>query len=233
MIRVYKSKKGFTLVEVIIVVAIIGVLGFLVIWNIYNNFNKANDARRKADIQKISTAFEEYYSDTDCYPINTILSNCGSDALKPYLDSVPCDPVFKEPYCYLPDDPSQPDCYQKYRLLGSLKYLSDPAIKSENCDSGQFCGWEAECGASVNIEETSGFNYGFSSLNTLLANPVMPTPTVPPSLPGPDPNGEWGVTVQGDTCNKYNINDPRCPFQFSSETTCLLYLPYPEYRCSE
>ena len=207
------SKKGFTLVEVIIVVAIIGVLGFLVIWNIYNNFNKANDAKRKADIQKISTAFEEYYSDTECYPINTILSSCGSNALAPYLDSIPCDPVYKEPYCYLPNDPSQPDCYQKYRILGSLKYLNDPVIKTENCDSGQFCGWEAECGAAVNIDESSGFNYGFASLNTTLANPIMPTP--PPSSPPPDTGGDWACNYWGD-CQNFGNGNPACRYFFTN-----------------
>lgn len=180
-----KSKKGFTLIELIIVVAIIALLVLMVILALRNNINKANDAKRKADLQRIATAFEEYYSDKDCYPTGSILTTCGGSGLKDWgLSAVPCDPVFKTPYCYL-TDADKPTCFQKFRILNTLKYLSDPVIKLIGCGSGQYCGWETECGASGN---RFGFNYGVSSLNVTVANPTMPLPTSTPS-----PSGQGGI----------------------------------------
>lgn len=228
MLGIHKLKlnKGFTLIEVIMVVAIIALLVLLAIWTLRNNINKANDAKRKSDLERIAIAFEDYYSDEECYPVETILNNCGGSELKPYLDVIPCDPVYKTPYCYLPVETSP--CYKKYRLLNTLKYLSDPAIKSLGCDSGQYCGWEDECGGAVG-SGMSGFNYGVSSLNTAISrfDPVSsPTP-----LPTPA-GGFWGCTPMGD-CDNYGLDNPKCPYQFP-DNTCGggSYCTNPIYRCS-
>lgn len=237
MLGIHKLKlnKGFTLIEVIMVVAIIALLVLLAIWTLRNNINKANDAKRKSDLQRIATALEDYYSDEECYPPETILANCGGSELKPYLDTIPCDPVYKTPYCYLPIETSP--CYKKYRLLNTLKYLSDPAIKSLGCDSGQYCGWEDECSAAIDSNSISGFNYGVTSLNTSLLNPNMPTPTATPSTPAPSSllsplGGGWGCTPLGD-CDNYGPGNPKCTYQFP-DNTCGngLYCVNPIYRCS-
>ena len=226
--KVKKIKKGFTLIEVIIVITIIGLLGLLVYMNVKNNINKANDARRKSDLQRIVTAFEEYYSDNDCYPPSGILSNCGGNDLSPYLDSIPCDPVYGEPYCYLPTEPNVAECYQKYRVLNTLKYLSDPVIKSSFCDSETYCGWETECTASG---DRSGFNYGFSSLNTTLINPDVVIPTPPPGEPTPGTEGNWACTPQGN-CDNYGNGDPRCTYFFINDN-CDNMCIYPVYQCTD
>jgi prepilin-type N-terminal cleavage/methylation domain-containing protein len=235
--KLRKSTKGFTLIEIIIAIAIIALLILSVIWTLRNKIDRANDAKRKSDLQRIAIALEDYYSDEECYPIDTILSNCGGDALKPWgLASIPCDPVYKTPYCYLPAEPNTSECYQKYRLLNTLKYLSDPAIKSLGCDSGEYCGWETECSGSGS--GISGFNYGVSSLNTTLLNPNItinptPSPTPPPGLPPPGSIGKWGCTIQGDTCNVYGPGSPFCPITFSDFNICIQYCAYPQYRCTK
>jgi len=222
--KIGKSKMGFTLIEIIIVVAIIALLALLAIWTLRSKIDRANDARRKADLQKIATAFEDYYSDEECYPVETILANCGGSELKPYLDSIPCDPVYKTPYCYLPIETSP--CYKKYRLLNTLRYLSDPAIKSLGCDSGQYCGWETECATAG---ARSGFNYGVSSLNTSLANPTMPVSTPPP--PTSSPGGEWGCTSMGD-CDNFGLNNSGCPYQFADSNCGNVDCDNQAYQCS-
>jgi len=226
--KIGKSKKGFTLIEIIMVVAIIALLVLLAIWALRAKIDQANDAKRKSDLQRIATAFEDYYSDEECYPIETILANCGGSELKPYLDSIPCDPVYKTPYCYLPVETSP--CYKKYRLLNTLKYLSDPVIKSLSCDSDQYCGWESEYSAAIGGGTgISGFNYGVSSLNTTLSQ-IVPTSS-PTPLPTPA-GGSWGCTPMGD-CDNYGLDNPKCPYQFP-DSNCGggSYCTNPIYRCS-
>jgi len=121
-----KINSGFTLSEVLIVVTLIVILslGVLLAMNPLSQFLKGYDSVRKADLSKLKTAFENYYSDHDCYPSQSILSQCGSAALAPYLDIVPCDPNTKEPYelYLLPVDSS---CAQKFAIYADLSSTVD------------------------------------------------------------------------------------------------------------
>jgi prepilin-type N-terminal cleavage/methylation domain-containing protein len=101
------KQKGFTLTELLIVVSIIVVLGLAILVGInpLSQIFKGYDARRKSDLSRIKIAMEAYYSDHDCYPAFPLKDAqlrpsyaCGSDILKPYLDSMPCDPNTKTPY---------------------------------------------------------------------------------------------------------------------------------------
>ena len=228
----FKSKRGFTLIELLIVVAIVGLLALLVILALRNKIDRANDAKRKADLQRIAVAFEDYYSDKDCYPDGSILTTCGGSGLKDWgLSSIPCDPVYKTPYCYI-TDADKPTCFQKFRVLNTLKYLSDPVIKLLGCDTGQYCGWETEC----NYTGSRGFNYGVSSLNTTVLNPNIGIPGTPPPLPSP-PGGTWGCTPadpQGRSdCNNYITDPTACTYLFPN-STCGggQYCQYTMYQCS-
>ena len=184
--------------------------------------DKARDAQKKDDLHRISLAFEEYFSDNECYPPDDILQNCEGDELDPYLDKIPCDPVTKLPYCYIVDEVN-PDCFQNFRILTPLKYKDDPVIVNLGCDGEAFCGYEEVC--AVPAQNVSGFNYGVSSTNITVANPVMPTPSPTPSpslLPSPSP-GQYGCDPTG-TCNVYG--DPQahgCPITFTDPVTCQQY----------
>ena len=231
--KLRELRKGFTLIELLVVVAIIALLILIAIQLLLKNLDKANDARRKSDLQRIATAFEDYYSDKECYPIGSILNNCGGSELKSWgLDTIPCDPVYHTPYCYV-TDADAPSCFQKYRLLNTLKYLSDPIIKLLGCDSGAYCGWETECGSTGN----SGFNYGVSSTNTTVLNPNILNPSSPPPLPTPA-GGPWGCThadIHGHSdCNNFGVHNPQCTYEFP-DSTCggWLYCAYSEYQCAQ
>ena len=62
------NKKGFTLVELLVVIAIIGLIAVLAIISLSSARIKARDARRVSDIRQIQTALELYNDDQGTYP---------------------------------------------------------------------------------------------------------------------------------------------------------------------
>lgn len=114
------SKKGFTLIEILLVIGIIAVLATVVIVSLdpATRFQNARDARRLADIQSILSAVQQYIVDnrgalpsgldTTEKQIGTGTSGCTltegicsantsycldfSTTLAPYLKEMPYDP---------------------------------------------------------------------------------------------------------------------------------------------
>lgn len=85
--KLVKNKKGFTLIELVVVVAILGVLALLVVPNVINRIDEAKDAVLNANIKVINNAIRMYYFEKGDYPaaddVNGLI-----DALKNagYLD---------------------------------------------------------------------------------------------------------------------------------------------------
>lgn len=66
-----KKNKGFTLIELLIVILLIGILSG-VLFGVINSAGikaKSRDAQRIADLKKIQTALELYFSDNRHYPV--------------------------------------------------------------------------------------------------------------------------------------------------------------------
>lgn len=61
-------KKGFTLVEIMIVVALIGILVAIAIPNVLDVTDKGNIARAKSELAALQAALESYYLGAGSYP---------------------------------------------------------------------------------------------------------------------------------------------------------------------
>ncbi|MEI7478096.1 MAG: prepilin-type N-terminal cleavage/methylation domain-containing protein [bacterium] len=64
---VYKQKKTFTLIEMLIVVVIIGILAAALIPRLQSVQARARDTKRKADLHQIATALAIYKEDAGNY----------------------------------------------------------------------------------------------------------------------------------------------------------------------
>ena len=140
------KNDGLTLIEWLIVIAIISILLIIIFAHInpLRERDRASDSRRKSDLDRISIALEEFYSDHDCYPSPETFNL--REGLRPYLSQTPRDPDTGEPYAYSPQDTS---CPQYYRLYASLRWQNDPAITKIGCGAG--------CGPD------GAYNYGIAS----------------------------------------------------------------------
>jgi len=65
---VERGKKGFTLIEMLIVLIIIAVLAVVVLPRIMNARRRAKDEATRQTLAQLNTAVEEFEADIGCYP---------------------------------------------------------------------------------------------------------------------------------------------------------------------
>lgn len=130
-------KKGFTLVELLIVIAILAILSAVGVANFQSARIKARDVGRKSDLQTIAKSLEAYVNDHGSYP----LSNSDGEII--CKTSAPVECVWGEPFtddngtvytATLPSDTSGLSYYYSsqtgtsYTLYASLENTNDPSI---------------------------------------------------------------------------------------------------------
>lgn len=113
------TRKGFTLIEVLIVVSIIGLLSATILVGLAGFRARGRDTRRLADLKQIQNGLELYYTKNNSYPdttaglsdvgINKISGDpapgriynykkCGADryVIQATLDAVPSDKIYED-----------------------------------------------------------------------------------------------------------------------------------------
>jgi prepilin-type N-terminal cleavage/methylation domain-containing protein len=115
------KRKGFTLVELLVVVAIIGLLSGMVVISIKNVKAKARDSQRVSDVNTISTGLNMYHNDFNAYPVfdgyitgadglSIALKNSGA------VSALPIDPLNNGNYRYYYQSVDGEDFYLEYYL---------------------------------------------------------------------------------------------------------------------
>ena len=67
---VERGRKGFTLIEMLIVLIIIAVLAVVVLPRIMNARRRAKDEAARQTLSQLKTAVEEFEADVGCYPVS-------------------------------------------------------------------------------------------------------------------------------------------------------------------
>ncbi len=95
-----EDKRGFTLIELIVVIALITVLATLVISNVRKHRMKARDHVRVADIDKIRIALEQYKLACGEYPErleSDVNNGCAyGQKLSNFLPHIPVNPQYND-----------------------------------------------------------------------------------------------------------------------------------------
>ena len=165
-----KYKKGFTLIELMIVMVIMGILATIGVTAFISSQIKGRDVTRKANLRAIASALELYYNDKGAYPIGAsgTFSSCYTTTLSGpgacgtsypvfkdtantstiYMAQFPTDPVISQKYYYVSDATGK-----QYQMYAHLENTQDPAIITPAA-AGTNCG-------------TAACNFGLASTNTL------------------------------------------------------------------
>lgn len=135
-------KKGFTLVELLVVITIMSILIAAAAVNYQRTIKLSRDSKRKADIEQIRQALETFRSENNSYP-NTGVDG-GLTALVPdYISTLPTDPKAAS-YAYVAGGSG---VVTTYSLCAALE--NDPSQTLAGCGS-------ASCGSeSCNYEKTN------------------------------------------------------------------------------
>lgn len=112
--KIWRRRKGYTLLEMIIVVAIIGLLATLVGPQLFNRLDQSRVTTAQTQIKMLRSALDAYRLDVGDYPneaeglstlVNAPVGDAASGWRGPYIDGgvLPADP-WGRPYLYAPDN---------------------------------------------------------------------------------------------------------------------------------
>ena len=154
--KIQKSERGFTLIEILIVVAIIAVLASAVLVGLGPVQRQGRDARRIYDLRQVQTGLELYYakcgyypgeveSDTFCTGQNTVPTDW--DALTLVLidrgigiNKIPNDPTASRDYFYWVSNSGD-----SYVLGATFEDSNNSALQNSAVGAAPFCEGSTYC----------------------------------------------------------------------------------------
>jgi len=145
------KKKGFTLIEMLIVITIIALLASMILVGMGGARAKARDSRRIADLHNVQNALELYYAKNGNYPVGTYNDSTSWDAFRTTLtgagigvNQVPKDPLINNTTYYYRYGGTATDY-----VLGAQLEQGDVALDNDRdgtvngIDCGATGGWSA------------------------------------------------------------------------------------------
>ena len=173
-----RKQKGFTLVELLIVIVILGLLTTIGLGSFMSSQRKGRDARRKADLDSITSALEMYYNDYNQYPVNDSSAEidgcdsggCGWNQVWEkngaiYMVQIPEDPAGGS-YAYQSDGSS-------YVLYARFENTQDSDIPAGPSGPGIYNTLGFDCLSGGCNYEVHSSNMSSSSLPTVLDDPDL------------------------------------------------------------
>lgn len=141
--QVLNLKRGFTLIELMVVLTIIAALVAFTLTAFEATKKTSRDGRRKADLEQIRSALEMYRADKGYYPggggwcsqISYPSDPAIRNALVPnYMGSIPQDPLYANTYQdYFYRQPCCPPIIGKYELYAELETSDDNIFDDSGC----------------------------------------------------------------------------------------------------
>jgi general secretion pathway protein G len=135
-----RCRRGFTLIELMVVLVIIGVLGALIVPNLIDRADDARVTAARTDINNIMQAMKLYKLDNQRYP--SVDQGLESLVKKPAVGVVP--PNWKPNLDKLPTDPwGRPYQYLNPGVKGEIDVFSfgadgQPGGEGKNADLGSW-----------------------------------------------------------------------------------------------
>ena len=145
--------KGFTLIELLVVIGIMGTLITLLLPNFIGGRQRSKDAKRKLDVEQISSALEQYRSVAGVYPSpGTLVHNC--DATK---ETLTYDSGSAGIVTFLTTVPQDPGCstYLYYSVTSTTDYTICTYLEATSSTTGANPG-ASSCGTGVTCNYCKG-----------------------------------------------------------------------------
>ncbi len=139
------NKKGFTLVELMVVVAVIAILATALLVGLGGARKRARDARRVSDMKQVQNVLELYYAKVGTYPnVSTWEELANSLQTENITSQLPHDPLNSSDYTYHYGVSSDQQNYTLGARLENDDYsaLQDDVDGTSNgvdCDDPVYC----------------------------------------------------------------------------------------------